>query len=287
MKNKSRADVLIIAVAILLVVAAAGYAVVTHLRGSDKVKVEDEPVQEAQNFLLLGLDARDGGTGRTDTIMVVNVDPGAGKINLLSIPRDTRVDLKGSYDRINAAYVYGGVDLIRDTVENLLDIQIDHYVIVHFQGLIEVVDLLGGVEVNVPERMYRPSENIDLQPGRQVLNGKDALGFARYRYTKNGDLDRARHQQEILEALRKKVFSPGTITKIPELASIAAEYIDTDMTNGELMALMESAEKFKGQELESATLPGQIVKIDGLWYYEADKEQLGTITLPFQKDKAE
>lgn len=284
MKKRSRAGVLLVAAAIVLLVSVAVYAFVFHNGESGKKTDKDAAeVQEAQNFLVLGLDARKGGTGRTDTIMVINVDPEQGKLNLLSIPRDTRVLLKGSPERINAAYVYGGVDMVKETVEDLLDIEIDHHVIIRFQGFIEVVDLLGGVEVNVPERMYHKNEGIDLQPGLQVLDGKDALGFARYRYTKNGDLDRARHQQEILEALRKKMFSPGIITKIPNLAMLALEYIDTDMAETEFIKLIGNASKFKDNRLEAEILPGEIVKIDGLWYYEVNEEQLETVALPFKK----
>lgn len=283
MKRRNRTRSFVIAIVLLLVVAAGAYAVVTTLREGPQEDVEPVP-QGSKNVLLLGLDARDGGTGRTDTIMVANVDFDTGKINLLSVPRDSRVFLEGKYDRINAAYVYGGIDMITESVENLLDIELDHYAIIYFQGFVEVVDLLGGVKVNVPERMYHPNEGIDLQPGVQALDGDDALGYARYRYTENGDLDRARHQQEILEALRKKVFSPSTVTKIPELITIAYEYIETDLTNSELMKLADNSSKFSEQEIDSAVLPGEIVKIDGLWYYEVDEEQLGSAAIPFQKD---
>lgn len=286
MKNRSRVGSLLIAIVLLLVAGVVVYGLLSGLGSDDEQGELASQPQESRNILLLGLDARDGGSGRTDTIMVANVDPNTGKISLLSIPRDTRVLLKGSYERINAAYVYGGVELIQETVEELLDIEIDNYAIIQFQGFVEVVDLFGGVKVNVPERMYHPNENIDLQPGVQILDGYDALGFARYRYTENGDLDRAQHQQEILEALRKKVFSLGTVTKIPELIAIAYEYIETDLTDAELMTLADFSTKFSEQEIASFTLPGEIVKIDGLWFYEADMEQIDSITLPFQKDAA-
>lgn len=284
MKNRSRVGSLLIAIVLLLVAGVVVYGLLSGLGSDDEQGELASQPQESRNILLLGLDARDGGSGRTDTIMVANVDPNTGKISLLSIPRDTRVLLKGSYERINAAYVYGGVELIQETVEELLDIEIDNYAIIQFQGFVEVVDLFGGVKVNVPERMYHPNENIDLQPGVQILDGYDALGFARYRYTENGDLDRAQHQQEILEALRKKVFSLGTVTKIPELIAIAYEYIETDLTDAELMTLADFSTKFSEQEIASFTLPGEIVKIDGLWFYEADMEQMDSVTLPFQKD---
>lgn len=289
MKKKNTAVIVILAVALFFLAGAVTYAVMSGLGYFDETGEEEIQAPEPpQNILVLGLDARKaGGTGRTDTIMAVNIDPESGKIRILSIPRDTRVLLGGGYERINAAYVYGGVDMVKESVETLLGIKFDHYLVIHFQGFIEVVDVLGGVEVDVPVRMYHPRENIDLQPGLQVLNGEDALGFARYRYTENGDLDRAQHQQEILEALRKKVFSLGSMTKIPELVGIASEYIDTDMSRGEMLDLAAMADRFKDNEIESGILPGETVKIDGLWYYEADQEQLEAVTHPFKKDGGE
>ncbi len=89
-----------------------------------------------------------------------------------------------------------------------------------------------------------------------------------------------------MEALRKKVFSPSTLIKIPELISIASEYIETDLTDSELISLADKSPKFGDQEMASVVLPGEIVKIDGLWFYEADMDQIESVARPFQKDAA-
>lgn len=286
--GKKRNILVIAAVALFFATGAIVYAVATGLIFGGEADKDETPLAEERNILLLGIDARrSGGIGRTDTIMVVNVNPDNGELHLLSIPRDTRVDLNGGYDRINAAYVYGGVEMVKGAAEDLLDIEIDNYAIIDFQGFIEVVDLLGGVKANVPCRMYHPSENIDLQPGVQVLSGYDALGFARYRYTKNGDLDRAQHQQEILEGLREKALRLENIPKIPELLRLAEAYIDTDVPKTYLVKLAANAEKFQGHKLVSSTLPGEAVKMDGLWYYSAFEDQLEQAALPFKKDAVE
>lgn len=285
MNKKLRTILLIVFVLALLFAAATIVCAVTgFVLFQDHDEQGEAKPGEEQNILVLGLDSREGEKGRTDTIMVVNVDPENGKLSLLSIPRDTRVPLNGGYDRINAAYVYGGIDMVKSAVEDLLDIEIDHYAVVDFQGFIEIVDLFGGVEADVPVRMYHPKEGIDLQPGFQVLNGEDALGFARYRYTKNGDLDRAQHQQEILEALREKALRLENIPKIPELIGIISAYIDTDVSKTEMLKMAAGAERFRGQKLSASTLPGESVKIDGLWYYTAYEDQLEEITHPFKKD---
>lgn len=285
--NRKLKTVLLIVFVMALLFAAA--TIVCAVTGFTFFQNDEEQIEatagEEQNILVLGLDSRNGEKGRTDTIMVVNVDPEKGKLSLLSIPRDTRVLLNGSHDRINAAYVYGGIDMVKSAVEDLLDIEIDHYAIIDFQGFIEIVDLFGGVEVDVPVRMYHPKEGIDLQPGVQVLDGKDALGFARYRYTKNGDLDRAKHQQEILEALKEKALRLENIPKIPELIGIISAYIDTDVSKTEMLKIAGWAERFRGQKLSASTLPGEAVKIDGLWYYTAYEDQMEEITIPFKKDE--
>ena len=249
----------------------------------DEEPPKEEEMAEELNVLLLGIDARSESTGRTDTIMVANVDPASGRITLVSIPRDTRVEIKGSLDRINATYVYGGIDLTREAVENLLDIEIDHYFVIDFEGFVRVVDLLDGVMIDVPQRMYYSAENIDLQPGLQVLDGEQALGFARYRYTKGGDIDRAAHQQILLKALWEKAFRLGNIVKIPQLVSIAVEYVETDMSRTEMLKLAARADNYKDMEIETATLPGEATTVEGLWYYLPDEEGLWEIARVFKK----
>jgi len=275
------------ALAVLALIAAG--ALLRQGAGEERGKQGDAGKNEARakeeiNFLLLGLDARGGGAGRTDTIMVVNFDPAEKRITLLSIPRDTRVMLKGSYDKINAAYVYGGVELAERAVEELLGAEIDRYVIMDFRGFVEVVDLLGGVEVYVPERMYYPAEGIDLQPGLQILDGEDALAFARYRFTEGGDLDRAKRQQELLKSLWRKVFRFGIVTKIPELTGIVREYIETDMTKREMAEMVSLAGDFGSYELVAVTLPGESKKVDGLWYYLPGGEEMREVVEVFKKD---
>jgi len=274
-----------LAVLALIAVGAALWQGAGEERGKEREAEKNEArAKEEINFLLLGLDARRDGAGRTDTIMAVNFDPAEKRITLLSIPRDTRVMLKGSYDKINAAYVYGGIQLARSAVEELLGAEIDRYVIMDFRGFVKIVDLLGGVEVYVPERMYYPAEGIDLLPGLQVLDGEDALAFARYRFTEGGDLDRAKRQQELLKSLWYKTLRIRNVVKIPELTGIVLEYIETDMTKREMAEMVSLAGDFGSYELVTVTLPGESRKVDGLWYYLPDWEEMGEVVEVFKKD---
>ena len=178
------------------------------------------------NWLLVGSDSRQGlseeqqaelgtggdvGEGRTDTIMLLHI-PRTGKAKLVSIPRDSYVEVPGfGMDKINAAFTYGGPQLLVQTVEGTTGLRIDHYAEIGMGGLANVVDSVGGVDVCVKEPINDPLAGIDLQDGCQKLKGRDALGYVRTRATAMGDLDRVQRQREFFSALLDKVASPATL----------------------------------------------------------------------------
>ena len=132
-------------------------------------------------------------------------------------------------DKINHAMAYGGIPLILDSVENLLNIKIDHYVKVNFDGFINVIDALGGVNIEVPCRMYKPLEAIDLLPGYQTLSGSEALAFVRWRGDGTGDYGRIERQQEFLTAVTGKVREMS-MKQALGVASAVMDSIETDMS---------------------------------------------------------
>lgn len=224
--------------------------------------------------LLLGVDSPLSFKTRTDTIMLATIDTETRKARLISIPRDTRVKIKGAWDKINAAFVYGGVDLAKETVEDFLGVQVDRYVIVNFNSLTQLVDAVGGIEVDVPVRMLYRAENIDLQPGLQVLNGEDALAYSRYRYTEEGDIGRAKRQQEVIQILAKKIFSVEGLKNLPELVKLMQENVETDVPVREIFALAKLAPDILNNEIASIVVPGKNERIDGLWYWSPDLAKL-------------
>ncbi len=183
-------------------------------------------------ILLIGCDNREAGAvARSDTIMLVFLNNDTGEISLLSIPRDSYVNIAGTSTntKINHAFSSGGINLTKATVEQLTGISIDNYAIIDFNGFKEAVDAIGGVEIYVDSRMYKPSEGIDLYEGTQVLDGAQALAYCRYRGYVDGDFSRIEHQQNFIKAMAEQILSSATIKTIPNLVKIAYEYVETDM----------------------------------------------------------
>lgn len=181
------------------------------------------------NWLLVGSDSRAGlskedadrlmagelndSVGRTDTIMVVHIPRFGGEATMLSLPRDSWVDIPGNgKNKLNQAFSIGGPALLQQTVEQATGIHLDHYAEIGFGGFANVVDAVGGVEMCLDEPLEDPMAGINLQAGCQELDGPTALGYVRSRYTSaQGDLDRVERQRKFLAALSKKIKSPGTL----------------------------------------------------------------------------
>jgi LCP family protein required for cell wall assembly len=169
--------------------------------------------QGGTTYLIVGSDARPGLAGqRTDTIMLLHT--GSGPNLLMSIPRDSIVDIPGHGDgnKINAAFAYGGPKLLVETIENDTGIRIDDYVEVGFTGFVGLVNAVGGIEVCPKENMKDPLAHLDIKKGCQEVDGKTALAYSRSRHVSAlGDIDRAKHQREVVSAVGKKALSPWSV----------------------------------------------------------------------------
>ncbi|MDO5032966.1 LCP family protein [Corynebacterium sp.] len=215
------------AVTIILVLTLAfGLWTDSRLTRIEAMPEEQVANTAGTNWLLVGSDSRQGlteeqqaelgtggdiGVGRTDTIMLLHI-PSSGKAKLVSIPRDSYVEVPGfGWDKINASFTYGGAQLLTQTVEHSTGLHIDHYAEIGMGGLANVVDAVGGVDICVEEPINDPLAGIDLQAGCQELNGPNALGYVRTRATAMGDLDRVQRQREFFAALLDKVTSPATL----------------------------------------------------------------------------
>lgn len=224
------------------------------------------------NLLVMGVDLPEPGerenadnlfSGRSDTMVLVRVDPVDSSVDLLSIPRDTQVNVPGEgIAKINHANLAGGPELVAETIQtNLGPVPLDRYVRVSTGALRELVDLLGGVEVNVPQRMeyqdVTQGLNIDLEPGWQTLNGDQAEQFARFRSDGNGDIGRVQRQQMLMKALRERLTHPTVIPRLPQVMRVMMRYVDTNLTLEEMLALANVAMEVNPENLQMVMLPGR------------------------------
>jgi LCP family protein required for cell wall assembly len=217
---------------VLLLVAIVGLAVVADRRLNRVEALADYRGRPAAtpgtDWLIVGSDTRKGlsaaekrklatgdtgnDPGRTDTIMLLHVPRGGGQAVLVSLPRDSYVPIPGrGRNKLNAAFAFGGPQLLARTVETVTGIRLDHYLEIGFGGFAQLVDAVGGVRICVDKAIKDPNAGINLKAGCQVLNSRNALGYVRTRATAKGDLDRVERQQEFMGALIDKVASPGTL----------------------------------------------------------------------------
>lgn len=248
---------------------------------SDDAKEEDM-FKNRINFLLMGVDAREGETNtRTDTIMLVSVDKEKNRIAMISLPRDTRVNIPGhGLDKINSANVYGGPELVMDTVSELTGVKVDHYLTTNVRGFRDIVDALGGVTIDVEKRMYHYDpydepdlQKIDLQPGVQRMDGNKALQYVRFRSDALGDVTRTERQQKFLKALAKEMMQPSTLTKLPTLVPTINKYIDTNLGVTQMYNLAKAARDLSNVEIVTQTMPGKFLNLNGGSYWSVDPEQ--------------
>lgn len=230
-----------------------------------------------KNIIVLGVDERaeEHDMGRSDTLFVVMFDTNKKAASLLSVPRDTRVRIKGhGWDKINHAYAYGGRELTQKTTEELLGIKINNYVMVDFKGFVGLVDAIGGVDINVEKNMYYYDEwdgfKIDLKKGMQHMDGKTAIQYVRYR-DEEGDIGRIRRQQHFMMAVYDRITSANMLLHIPGLAKQLTNMVKTDLPLTDMVDLGRALHAMvKSKGLAMATVPGTPEYIDGISYWLPD-----------------
>lgn len=239
-------------------------------------KISDlEFLSGKRNIVVMGCDIRKDDAGRSDTLFVVMMDKSDKKAALLSVPRDTRVKIKGhGWDKINSAFAYGGHKLTQETVQDFLGIRLHNYVVVDFQGFKGLVDAVGGVDINVEKRMYYydPYANfeIDLRPGNQHMDGKTAMQYVRYR-DEEGDIGRIRRQQKFIMALYKQIASKNILAKMPGVSKQIMSMIKTDLSLKEMVELGKAMhDMMETDGLKMAMVPGTPKYIDGISYWIPD-----------------
>ncbi len=238
--------------------------------------------KERMNILVVGVDYNHDERGmpytkgaRTDTIMVLSLDPKAQMLNVLSIPRDLRVLIseEHGYEKINSAYSFGGIDQTRETVSQFLGVPIHHFVIVKVYGVPKMVDALGGVPIDVEKDMDYDDNwgklHIHLKKGHQVLDGPEVIGYSRFRHDEEGDRGRIRRQQQVIRALVDRLKDPAIVLKLNQIAKVVKENIETDLAIAQMLDLAMLYKDFDRSKMRSGKVDGDdCVDGNGISYIE-------------------
>lgn len=237
-----------------------------------------------KNILLLGVDSNGSQTDpwkgtRSDTIILMNIDGRTKSINAVSIPRDSKVflaDNKG-IQKINSAHAIGGVRLTKKTIEETFGVKINKFIIVSDDAVKNVIDVLGGLPIYVEKELNYDDNagklHIHLRKGNQVLTGKQAVGYLRFRHDGLGDIGRTQRQQWFLKSLLEKLQTPEIISKLPEIVEIANRYIKTDLSPYELTQYALMLKNIDMDRIEVATLPGRPNQKGSTSYWILDPEK--------------
>ncbi|MEN1970212.1 LCP family protein [Lentibacillus sp. N15] len=264
------------------------------LREKD-VAIGKDPI----SILLIGVEAyaTSDKNGRADTQMIVTLNPHTNKMTLTSIPRDTRVELPaegaGQYagvHKINAAYTYASITgygpnkFTVETAERLLDIPIDEYATVNFDGFRDIVDALGGVTVDIKngfweKNIYNHDERIYFKEGQAKLNGEEALAFVRMRKRAvNSEYPREERQRQFIQSAVKEAISVGTIFKIGEISDILGKDVETSLSPGEIYALEKAYSSLDASGIDTLTIDGSDQMIGGASYFTPTDQGLSEVS---------
>jgi LCP family protein required for cell wall assembly len=259
------------------------YAPIQETRGIIQAAVDPEqlfPGQTRINILCMGLDRNwtnqdlpySTGT-RTDTMMVVSLDLPSQRAWVLSVPRDMRVEIpRHGLNKINDAYRIGGVELVRQTVEQFLGARMDYFVLVKLGAVQRFIDAIGGIAVDVEKDMSYDDNwgqlHIHLARGIQHLNGTQVEGYMRFRHDAESDFGRMRRQQQTMKAVLAKLQSPSVAFRVPKLIDAFNKSIETDLTRDQILGLANLFHRVRPDDVVSDTVPGRDDTVDGISYLE-------------------
>jgi LCP family protein required for cell wall assembly len=203
---------------------------------------------------------------RSDALILMFLDPPRSKVSLVSIPNNCQVSISGAgTGPINEAGSKGGALLVQQTLEALTNSKINHYLTINYDGFKGIVDMIGGIEVEVPSKMYYTDKKgnyiTGFEPGRQILDGEKALLYVRYWDGATGEEGRIKRQQEFIKLLAQKAYRPGNIVDLVKLYNAFKQYTKTDLSMVEILQMAKFLQKIKpDQGLDTYTLPGHTVQ---------------------------
>ncbi|KAB2331208.1 LytR family transcriptional regulator [Cytobacillus depressus] len=274
----------------LLIITAAAYSMYQYNKGlsmaSDGVYKDDgttfesfegsEPEFGEINILLIGSDTRGEENGQSDTLMIAHYNQESHRLKIASIMRDTYVDIPDhGKHRINAAFAIGGPELVRKTIKQNFDVDINYYAVVDFNGFSKIVDIVApnGIEVDIPYEMSYGIE-MTLHPGKQVLHGNELLGYVRFRHDRLSDFGRVERQQEVMSKIKEQAVTIHSLVNLPKILGVADPYIDTNVDTRTILAIGKGVIAGKSKQVETIRIPindsyknerlnvGQVLSID-------------------------
>ncbi|MEH7414358.1 LytR family transcriptional regulator [Neobacillus drentensis] len=293
-KKKKRTWLKVTGIILLLLVIGVGvYAYNVYSSLKNTVTTMNEPLEKKQSdkrtepvavsnkdpfsVLMLGVDERAGDRGRSDTMIVLTVNPNTNSVKMLSIPRDTRTEIvgHGTVDKINHAYAFGGVQMSVDTVENFLNIPIDYYMKVNMEGFKDIVNAVGGITVqNDLDFSYG---GYHFAKGQISLNGDQALAFSRMRHEDpRGDFGRQERQRQIIQAVIKEGASLSSLTNYSNIFNALGKNVKTNLTFDEMVDIQKNY-KSVGSNITQEEIKETGTKIGGIYYglvSDAEKQRL-------------
>lgn len=250
------------------------------------------------NLLLIGCDDVEN-SKRADVLMFVSFHPRQRLADILSIPRDSRVRVpKYKLLRINEFFAYGykenkiagGIALTQEVTQNLLNLEIPYYIQLDFDDLIKIVDAIGGVTIDIAEKMDYDDNwgnlHIHFKPGRQTLNGKQCLEYLRFRKDIQGDIGRMQRNRSFIRALTAKIKSPSVIFRLPQLAWTCVRALHTNLSLYDLLTLIFELRKLNSENFRQQQIPGKPMSVRGAWVWEIDKVRLEKVTQLLREEPA-
>ncbi|KAB2332646.1 LytR family transcriptional regulator [Bacillus mesophilum] len=276
-------------ISVLLIVALGGYAYLVYKSLNEAVDTMHQPIdreksdkrveqitleeREPFSVLMLGVDEREGDKGRSDTMIVLTVNPNTQSIKMLSIPRDTRTEIvgHGTEDKINHAYAFGNEEMSMATVENFLDIPLDYYIKVNMEGFKDIVDAVGGINVN--NKMAFSQSGKQFEEGNIELDGDAALAYIRMRkQDPNGDFGRQERQRQIIQGVIRKGISFNSLTNFDDIFDALGRNVRTNMTFAEMRDIQKNYRDAAGT-IDQLQISGSGEYIGSIWYLIVPEEE--------------
>lgn len=251
-----------------------------NINGNENILNDDAVNKEEGQYLILlvGVDknGNDDNTDftRTDTIMLVSADTKTGKMELLSIPRDSRVKIRDKFDKVNHAHAFGGIELTMQTLRQFLGLDIDYYVQVNYQALINIVDALGGVDYDVPEGINIHKGKVKIHPGPNHLDGNEVMWYLRTRNIyNNGDIGRVNTQQAFVKAMVDEMVKKSKDMNLMTFISNYIKYVKTNLPMSAMLDLAGHIDSFSSDKMSTHTVPGMEQTINGTSYWIPDYDK--------------